>query len=91
MVVTPTAKGASELKRVQFPFVQLYIGWPSLRVAKMVTLSPVAVAVPTLTAAEQLLSAFAVWLAGQLMIGGFVPVSSTVTIKLQLPPPVSEV
>src|SRR6185295_17940894 len=25
------------------------------------------------------------------MVGGFVPVSSTVTIKLQLPPPVSEV
>jgi hypothetical protein len=56
----PLAKGASELRRVQLvPFAsQLYIGLPSLRVAKIVTLDPVAVAVPTLTVAEQLLSAF---------------------------------
>jgi hypothetical protein len=41
--------------------------------------------------AAQLLSALAVWLAGQDIVGGFVPVSSTVIVKVQDPPPVSEV
>ena len=66
------------------PFAsQVYIGLPSLRVAKTVTLSPVAVAVPTFTVAWQLLSASASLLAGQVMSGP--PLSTTVTVKLQLP------
>jgi hypothetical protein len=61
-------------------------------VAKIVTLFPEAVAVPTVTGAKQLdWSAFTSWLAGQEIVGGLVPLSSTVTVKLQLPPPVSEV
>src|SRR5712692_8959700 len=66
------------------------MGLPSLRVANTVTLSPVTVGLPTFTVAEQLLSAFAVWLEGQLIVAVF-PCSSTVTVKVQLPPPVSEV
>jgi hypothetical protein len=50
------------------------MGRPSLRVAKSVTLLPIAVAVPTFTPAEQLLSAFAgAGLAGQLIVGGSLP------------------
>jgi len=88
MVVVPAEKGASELLRVQFvPLAsQVYIGCPSLRVAVIVRLSPVPVAVPTVTIAEQLLSASAVLLAGQLIVGGLLPLSWTVTVKLQLPP-----
>src|SRR6266852_8926614 len=66
------------------------MGLPSLRVANTVTLSPVTVGLPTLTVASQLLSALAVWLDGQLIVAVF-PCSSTVTVKVQLPPPVSEV
>ena len=68
------------------------MGLPSLRVANSVTLLPDAVAVPTVTPAEQLLSAFAgAGLAGQLIVGGSSPVSMTVMLKEQEPPPVSEV
>jgi len=94
IVVVPGGKGSSELRRTQFvPFAsQVYIGLPSLRVAKIVTLFPEAVAVPTVTGAKQLDSSeFTSWLVGQEILGGLLPVSSTVTVKLQLPPPVSDV
>jgi hypothetical protein len=51
-----------------------------------VTLSPVAVAVPTFSVAEQLLSALAVWLAGQLMVTVPEFAAVTFTVKLQLSP-----
>jgi hypothetical protein len=56
-----------------------------------VTLLPDVVGVPSVTDCSQLLLAVTSWLAGQLIVGGLVPVSSTRTIKLQLPPPVAEV
>ena len=89
-MVTPAAKGSSELRRVQLPFAsQVYMGRPSLRTAVIVAFAPVAVAVPTTTVAAQLLSAVAVWLDGQVIV--VFEVSSTVIVKVQLPPPVSEV
>jgi hypothetical protein len=92
MVVVPTLNGASEPFRVQLPKLsQVYSGLPSLRKPTTVTLSPVAVAVPTVIAAAQVASAVPVWFAGHEITGGFVPVSVTVMVKLQLPPPVSEV
>jgi hypothetical protein len=89
MVVTPAGNGASELLRVQFvPFTsQVYIALPSLREPITVTLLPVALAVPTLITASQLLSAVPVLFAGQEIVGGFVPVSATSIVKLQLPFP----
>src|ERR1043165_586739 len=69
---------------------QSYIGWPSLRLTVTVTLSPVVVGVPRVTMAAQSLPASAVLSPGQLM--STLPLaSSTVTEKLQLPPPVEEV
>ena len=53
-------------------------------------LSPVAIAVPTFTVAEQFASAAAAMLSGQ-VIAAVPPCSSTVMVKLQEPPPVSEV
>jgi hypothetical protein len=85
IVVTPLANGASELRRVHVPCaLQSYIGGPSLRVANMVTLLPVAVAVPTLTVAWQSLSAFAVWFDGQVIVAD--PDGLTVTVKLHVSP-----
>ena len=92
-VVTPAGNGRSCDLRTQFsPLAsQSYMGLPSLRVAKTVTLLPLVVGVPTVTAASQLLLAVTSTPAGQLIVGGSTPVSVTVTVKLQLPPPVSEV
>jgi hypothetical protein len=69
----------------------LYIGLPSLRVAKIVTFSPpVAVAVPTLfTATEQSPLASTSLLAGQLIVGAF-EAALTVTLNWQLSPVVSD-
>src|SRR6266404_248302 len=69
---------------------QVYMGLPSLREAKTVTLSPVVVGLPTFTEASQSLLASAVLSEGQLIVAA-PPCSSTVTVKLQAPPPVSEV
>jgi hypothetical protein len=66
------------------------MGLPSLRLAVTVTLSPDVVGVPSVTTASQLLLALVSTFAGQLIDGGFDPVSTTVMVKLQLPPPVSE-
>src|SRR5688572_27567395 len=55
-----------------------------------VTLVPVVVGLPTATEVSQFGPAFTSRLTGQLIVGGSVPVSSTVTVKLQLAPPVAE-
>src|SRR5215213_2216846 len=92
-VVIPAENARSVVLRTQFsPLAsQSYMGLPSLRLAITVTLSPEVVGVPSVTTASQLLLAFVSTFAGQLMDGGLVPVSTTVIVKLQLPPPVSDV
>jgi hypothetical protein len=68
----------------------LYIGLPSLRVAKIVTFSPpVAVAVPTFTTTEQAPLASTSLLEGQLIVGAF-EAALTVTLNWQLSPVVSD-
>src|SRR5712692_7557307 len=100
IVVTPAGKGASAW-RVHAPCIsqasagfgkqsQLYIGWPSLRTPENVTLSPVTVGFPILNVAEQLLSAAAVWSAGQAIVGAPGFGGLTITLKLQLSPVVAE-
>ena len=92
MVVVPAAKGASEALRVQLPFAsQSYMGLPSLRVANRDTLSPVVVGVPTATAASQSPLAFAAGGSAGQLIETLPVASSTVMLKLHMPPPVSEV
>jgi len=54
------------------------------------TVSPVVVGVPRVTVAAQLASAFATWFAGQAILTGD-PDCVTVTMKLQVPPPVEDV
>lgn len=93
-VVTPAGNGSSVVFRVQLsPLTsQLYMALPSLRVPMTVTLAPpLVLGVPRVTVRSQLLFAVTSWLAGQLMVGGLVPLSVTVTVKLQLPPLVAEV
>jgi hypothetical protein len=63
--------------------------WPSLREPETVTFSPVVVGWPGSTVAWQLLSTVADLSGGHSIVGA--PVSSTVMVKVQLPPPVSEV
>src|SRR6266550_2229718 len=95
----PAEKAASAL-RVHAPCMsqtssgfakqsQLYIGWPSLRTPENVTLLPVTVGLPTVNMAAQLLSALAVWLAGQLIVGAPGAGAVTITRKLQLSPVVA--
>jgi hypothetical protein len=86
-VVTPAENGKSIGRRTQFsPLTsQLYIALPSLRVPTTVTLSPVVVGVPKTTEASQSLLAFTSLFAGQLMVGGLVPLSSTCDYKATAP------
>src|SRR5687768_10126252 len=92
IVVVPVENGSSVVLRMQFsPLAsQVNSDLPSLRAPTTVTLSPVVDGLPTVTEASQLGPALTSWLAGQLIVGGSNPVSSTVTVKLQLPPPVAE-
>src|SRR3989442_8428933 len=62
----------------------------SLRCEVTVTPLPVVVGCPGSTVASQLLSAVAVLLGGQVIVGTS-GLSVTVIVKVQLPPPVSEV
>ena len=81
-VVLPAANGSSTVLRVQTPFVsQSYNDLPSLRTPVTVTLSPPVVGAANVTEASQLAPALTSMLAAQLMVAGFVPVSSTVTVK----------
>src|SRR5205085_5377617 len=91
-VVVPLENGRSVVLRTQFsPFTsQSYIGLPSLRLTLIVTLSPVVVGLPRVNVASQSLLAVPCLFPGQ-SIETLPFVSSTVTEKLQLPPPVSEV
>ncbi len=91
IVVVPVENGSSVVFRVQLPLEsQSYNDLPSLRVPTTVTLSPVVVGLPTATAASQFALALTSKFVGQLIVGGLVPVSSTVTVNVQLAPPVPD-